>query len=84
MSLSARVFTMMKFYKALSWLEKLAALQETGHQSAICKGTATVILTRIYTHDEAMCVIDSLNVRGFLMFLEQIIDSWILLLVKCS
>ncbi|WP_047049379.1 DUF494 family protein [Vibrio mexicanus] len=55
-------------YKALNWLEELAALQQSDAHSAISTGAATS--TRIYTRRE-MDRID-LECRGFLLFLEQI------------
>ncbi|MGL6262228.1 DUF494 family protein [Vibrio sp. WXL103] len=55
-------------YKALHWLEELAALQQSDDHAAIAAGGMTS--TRIYTSKET----DRLNVecRGFLMFLEQV------------
>ncbi len=56
-------------YKALLWLEELAALQQSDAHSAIstCSTSAS---TRIYTVNE----IERLDVecRGFLLFLEQV------------
>ncbi|MFA0413717.1 DUF494 family protein [Vibrio renipiscarius] len=55
-------------YKALVWLEELAALQQNSEHSAISVSSGAS--TRIYTAQE----MDRLNVecRGFLMFLEQV------------
>lgn len=55
-------------YKALQWLEDLAALQQGGTSSSIATSAATS--TRIYTAQE----MDRLDVesRGFLLFLEHI------------
>ena len=58
-----------EIYKALSWLEKLAALQETDIKPYLVKGP-TSFVTRIYTHDEEMR--PDIECRGFLMFLEHI------------
>jgi len=57
-----------EIYKALDWLEDLAALQQTDQRSAIAKGASTS--TRIYTTEE-MHRLDVKN-RGFLLFLEQV------------
>ncbi|MFC1237431.1 DUF494 family protein [Vibrio sp. DW001] len=57
-----------EIYKALDWLEDLAALQQSDQRSAIAKGASTS--TRIYTEDEK-CRLDVKN-RGFLLFLEQV------------
>lgn len=57
-----------EIYKALSWLEKLAALQESDTNPYLSKVSATV--SRIYTHEEEMRL--DVECRGFLMFLEQI------------
>ncbi len=55
-------------YKALNWLEELAALQQTDAQSAI--STSAVTSMRIFTAQE----MERLNIeaRGFILFLEQI------------
>ena len=55
-------------YKALNWLEELAALQQTDAQSAISTSAATSM--RIFTAQE----MERLNIeaRGFILFLEQI------------
>ncbi|UGA54770.1 DUF494 family protein [Vibrio sp. VB16] len=57
-----------EIYKALDWLEDLAALQQSDQRSAIAKGASTS--TRIYTEDEKSRL-DVKN-RGFLLFLEQV------------
>ena len=56
-------------YKALSWLEKLAALQESDTTPYLAK-VATPMVTRIYTVDEEARL--DVGCRGFLLFLEQI------------
>lgn len=55
-------------YKALQWLEDLAALQQSDTRTAIATCAATS--TRIYTAQE----IERLDIesRGFILFLEQI------------
>lgn len=55
-------------YKALHWLEDLAALQETDSQAAISVSSNTSM--RIYTKREMTRI--NLECRGFLLFLEQI------------
>ncbi|KXI22737.1 DUF494 family protein [Photobacterium sanguinicancri] len=55
-------------YKALSWLEKLAALQETEQNPYM--NTSAVTSIRIYTPQE-MTRLD-VECRGFLIYLEQI------------
>ena len=55
-------------YKALVWLEELAALQKDSSDSAI--SATDVISTRIYTAKEQQRL--DLECRGFLMFLEQV------------
>ncbi|WP_322972707.1 DUF494 family protein [Vibrio ostreae] len=55
-------------YKALHWLEELAALQQTDAQSAIATSSPTSV--RIYAAQE-MERLDRES-RGFLMFLEQL------------
>ncbi|USD65331.1 DUF494 family protein [Vibrio sp. SCSIO 43136] len=57
-----------EIYKALNWLEELAALQQTDAQSAIATGSSTS--TRIYTDKECMRL--DIECRGFLLFLEQV------------
>ncbi|GGD72074.1 DUF494 family protein [Lacimicrobium alkaliphilum] len=58
-----------EIYKALSWLEKLAALQESDIHPYLANAS-TSVLTRIYTAQEEMRL--DVECRGFLMFLEQI------------
>ena len=55
-------------YKALHWLEDLAALQDTENQAAItmCSNTSM----RVYTSQEILRI--NMECRGFLLFLEQI------------
>lgn len=57
-----------EIYKALDWLEDLAALQNSDTRTAITMSAATS--TRIYTAQE----MNRLDVksRGFLLFLEQV------------
>jgi Smg protein len=55
-------------YKALAWLEKLAALQESGKTPYLTKGAPSTV-TRVYC-DAELRVLDS-ETRGFIMFLEQ-------------
>ena len=57
-----------EIYKALNWLEKLAALQNTDTHPYLTKVTGQS--TRIYTADE-MSRLDT-DSRGFLLFLEQV------------
>lgn len=57
-----------EIYKALNWLEELAALQQSDAQSAITTSSSTSV--RIYTRSE-MHRLD-IKCRGFLLFLEQI------------
>jgi Smg protein len=57
-----------EIYKALSWLEKLAALQDTDAYPYLTRvGRRSV---RVYT-DEEMQLLD-VECRGFLLFLEQV------------
>jgi len=57
-----------EIYKALSWLEKLAALQDTETYPCLTKvGSKTF---RIYTDEEKRLL--DMECRGFIMFLEQI------------
>jgi len=57
-----------EIYKALTWLEKLAALQDTDAYPYLTRvGNSSF---RIYTQDE-MQLLD-LECRGFLMFLEHV------------
>ena len=58
-----------EIYKALSWLEKLAALQESDTKPYLTKVSAPLV-TRIYTADEEARL--DVGCRGFLLFLEQI------------
>ena len=58
-----------EIYKALAWLEKLAALQETDIKPYLTKVGITSA-TRIYTYEEEMRL--DVQCRGFLMFLEQV------------
>lgn len=57
-----------EIYKALDWLEELAALQNSDTRSAITMSAATS--TRVYTAQE-MSRLD-VTTRGFLLFLEQV------------
>lgn len=57
-----------EIYKALDWLEDLAALQQSDQRSAITMSASTS--TRIYT-DKEKRRLDVRN-RGFLLFLEQV------------
>lgn len=61
-------FHQKEIYKALDWLEDLAALQQSETRSAIETNAATS--TRIYTEKE-MARLD-VKCRGFLIFLEQV------------
>ncbi|MBE1286534.1 DUF494 family protein [Alteromonas sp. LMIT006] len=58
-----------EIYKALLWLEKLAALQES-EQTPYLIGTNNTAITRVYCEPE-LAVLDA-QARGFIMFLEQI------------
>lgn len=62
-------FPQQDIYKALVWLEELAALQQTDHHSAIAS-LAGRKSTRVYTMAEMQRL--DLGSRGFLMFLEQV------------
>lgn len=55
-------------YKALHWLEELAALQQTDAKSAIATSAATSI--RVYSATEMERL--DIECRGFVMFLEHI------------
>ncbi|MCE0493676.1 DUF494 family protein [Vibrio sp. DNF-1] len=55
-------------FKALNWLEELAALQKADVHSAL--ETSATTSMRIYTFDE--CARIDTECRGFLLFLEQI------------
>ncbi|WP_194091262.1 DUF494 family protein [Vibrio hibernica] len=60
-------FHQQEIYKALHWLEGLAALQQSDG-AKIAKGSATS--TRIYTQDEMIRI--DVVCRGFILFLEQV------------
>jgi Smg protein len=57
-----------EIYKALSWLEKLAALQDNDAYPYLTRNTSKSV--RIYITQE-MDILDT-ECRGFLMFLEQV------------
>lgn len=57
-----------EIYKALDWLEDLAALQQSDQRSAITTSSSTS--SRIYTEKEKSRL--DVNSRGFLLFLEQV------------
>ncbi len=57
-----------EIYKALAWLEKLAALQDSEVYPYLTRTTSRSV--RIYTQEE-MQLLD-VECRGFLMFLEQV------------
>ena len=57
-----------EIYKALNWLEKLAALQDSDAYPYLTRVTGKS--TRIYSTEE-MEILDT-DCRGFLMFLEQV------------
>ncbi|GAA6205522.1 MULTISPECIES: DUF494 family protein [Thalassotalea] len=57
-----------EIYKALAWLEKLAALQDTDSYPYFSREASRSF--RIYTEDESQ-ILDQ-ECRGFLMFLEQV------------
>ncbi|MCP4325876.1 MAG: DUF494 domain-containing protein [Alteromonadales bacterium] len=57
-----------EIYKALNWLEKLAALQDTDAYPYLTRLASKSV--RIYT-DEEMLLLDCQS-RGFLLFLEQV------------
>ncbi|MGD8112609.1 DUF494 family protein [Vibrio sp. NTOU-M3] len=61
-------FHQQDIYKALIWLEELAALQQSDEHSAISVSSAAS--TRIYTNRERERL--DIECRGFLMFLEQV------------
>ncbi|WP_306439752.1 DUF494 family protein [Vibrio japonicus] len=67
--LSRAGFHQKDIYKALIWLEELAALQQSEAHSAISV-CSTSTSTRIYTAKE--CERLSIECRGFLTFLEQV------------
>jgi Smg protein len=58
-----------EIYKALLWLEKLAALQESEKTPYLASNTPTAV-TRIYSEPELQIL--DVQARGFIMFLEQI------------
>ncbi|MFC3122004.1 DUF494 family protein [Agaribacter flavus] len=58
-----------EIYKALAWLEKLSALQQTTNNPYI-SGLSGVPSTRIYTYKEQLKL--DMECRGFLVFLERI------------
>lgn len=58
-----------EIYKALAWLEKLAALQETDKIPYLTRAVNSGV-HRIYTHEEALRL--DTECRGFLLFLEQV------------
>jgi len=57
-----------EIYKALTWLEKLAALQDSEIYPYLTRTTSRSI--RIYTQEETQLL--DVECRGFLMFLEQV------------
>ena len=57
-----------EIYKALAWLEKLAALQDTDSYSYYTREASRSF--RIYTNEENQLL--DMECRGFLMFLEQV------------
>ncbi len=57
-----------EIYKALDWLEKLAALQDNDETPYLCRDGQNSI--RIYTQEETLRL--DTQSRGFLLFLEQI------------
>lgn len=57
-----------EIYKALSWLEKLTALQNSDAYSYLTRRPSTS--TRIYTTEEIKFL--DVECRGFLIFLEQV------------
>lgn len=61
-------FHQKEIYKALDWLEDLAALQQSDTRSVIETNAATS--TRIYTEKEMVRL--DVKCRGFLIFLEQV------------
>lgn len=58
-----------EIFKALSWLEKLAALQETSTNPYLSKRINTFV-NRIYTHEESLRF--DVEAQGFMLFLEQV------------
>ncbi|MEW6989564.1 DUF494 family protein [Colwelliaceae bacterium 6441] len=57
-----------EIYKALAWLEKLAALQDTDSYPYFSRETNRSF--RIYTDEEKLLL--DIECQGFLMFLEQV------------
>jgi Smg protein len=57
-----------EIYKALKWLEKLAALQDVHAYPFVTRSVNQSV--RVYTHEE-MLLLDT-ECRGFIMFLEQV------------
>ena len=57
-----------EIYKALKWIEKLAALQNVDNYPFVSRTVSKSV--RVYTNDE-MLLLDA-ECRGFIMFLEQI------------
>ena len=57
-----------EIYKALAWLEKLAALQDTDSYPYFTRDVSRSF--RIYTDEEVQLL--DIECRGFLMFLEQV------------
>jgi len=55
-------------FKALNWLEELAALQKADSHSALSISATTAM--RVFTDDESVRI--DVECRGFLLFLEQI------------
>lgn len=62
-------FHLDEIYKALKWLEKLAALQETDHKPYLTEGAFSAV-NRVYIEPELAVL--NVEARGFIMFLEQI------------
>lgn len=58
-----------EIYKALAWVEKLAALKETDSTPYLSRVTVPNS-TRVYTPEEQMRL--DMQCRGFLIFLEQV------------
>lgn len=58
-----------EIFKALAWVEKLAALQETDSTPYLARVTV-LNSTRVYTADEQIRL--DVQCRGFLIFLEQV------------
>ncbi len=66
--LSRAGFHQDEIYKALTWIEKLAALQESDTHPYLTRVSSQSI--RIYTQEE--CARLDVECRGFLLFLEQV------------